>query len=154
MVVALAATSSATFAIVESKIVFIAAAEFTSDDVLSVLTICATISSSPAPSVKPDPSSKASPTAIMFIRLAFIFCASRFAKGFEVAKSKSDGRPRLFKTVAASSPAASIMVVSAETYLESLEAVKVTVTVSPVRVSTPPSATTLTPLLSSRLKVY
>ena len=152
--VALAATSSATFAIVESSIVFIAVAEFISVEVLRVLTICVTMSSSPSPSAKPDPSSKASPTAIIFIRVAFIFCASISASGFEVVKSKSDGRPKLLKTVTASPPAASTIVVSAETYLESFEAVKVTVTASPVRVSTPPSATTLTPLLSSRLNIY
>ena len=71
--VALAETSSETFAIVESSIVFIAVAEFISVDVLSVLTICATISSSPAPSVRPDPSNNASlDSHALFSRLAFI----------------------------------------------------------------------------------
>ena len=41
----------------------------------------------------------------------------------------------------------------ADTYLLSFEAVSVTVTASPVEVSTPPSATILTPLLSDADKI-
>ena len=71
-----------------------------------------------------------------------------------VSRSKSDESPKLASTVAASLPAASTMVVRAETYLESLDAIKVTVTASPVKVSMPPSATIFTPLLSDTSKEY
>ena len=118
------------------------------------MTSSITINSSPSPLVRPDPSSKPSPIAIMLIKVAFTFWTSTLDKGLEFFKSKSVGNPKFARTIAASDPAASIMVVMAETYFESLAAVRVTVTASPVKVSTPPSATILTPLLSVRSKLY